>query len=175
MEAALRCCNALLGAEARWTADDYRVHRMRKTPLEAGVRLRLKLLAQPMHLLFICAVNGGQFDAGDLARGASMSVADIPGAEQSDADAHALSAPTCLSSCFIPAQLCRVDSSGVPPPRQCVSRLTAYLYPSAFSALNWPAQSILPFPIAAQTHLPLAFLTASLQWQCPMRSLGSRL
>src|SRR5712664_691433 len=34
-------------------------------------------------------------------------------------------APASCNSFFIPAQLCRVDSSGVPPPRQWVSRLTA--------------------------------------------------
>src|SRR5207237_10110762 len=116
-----------------------------------------------------------QLCAGDIARGPRMSVADIAAADPSAADAHAVCAPSCCSSCFTPAQLCRGDSSGVPAPRQCVSRLTAYLYPSRFSALNSPTQSLLPLPIAAQTHLPWAFLTASLQWQWPMRSLGRRL
>jgi hypothetical protein len=34
-------------------------------------------------------------------------------------------APASCSAFFMPAQLCRVDSSAVPAPRQCVSRLTA--------------------------------------------------
>src|SRR5215813_3996886 len=38
------------------------------------------------------------------------------------ADYRAAAFPNCS---FIPAQLCSVDASGVPAPRQCVSRLTA--------------------------------------------------
>jgi hypothetical protein len=38
---------------------------------------------------------------------------------------YVLSAPASIKHFFIPAKLMRVDSSGVPPPRQCVSKLTA--------------------------------------------------
>lgn len=46
------------------------------------------------------------------------------------------------SAFFMPAQLIRVEASGVPPPCQCVSRLTASRKPDCLSALNCAAQSI---------------------------------
>ena len=51
---------------------------------------------------------------------------------------HDYSVPARRNNSFIPAMLWRVDSSGVPAPRQCVSRLTIPLYPSFLSARYWP-------------------------------------
>jgi len=44
------------------------------------------------------------------------------------------------------AWLMRVEASGVPPPRQCVSRLNPEWNPSWFSAPNCPTQSTIPPP-----------------------------
>src|ERR1700730_6553873 len=78
------------------------------------------------------------------------------------------------SCSFIPAQLCRLDSSIVPAPRQWVSRLTARLYPSRLRARNCPIQSITPLPMQAQPALePSGLRATSLQCTWPIRSFGN--
>src|SRR5882724_5612232 len=82
--------------------------------------------------------------------------------------------PAFISAFLRPSMLIREDFSGVPPPSQCVSRLSPKWKPSRCKAFNCPTQSTMPLPTGAQPYLWSGLSCTSLQWQCPMRSFGNR-
>ena len=115
----------MLRVEPRRAADDDEVERtMVEKPIERVERGG----AVPAGKLFGVRArrrdHGRHLHSRNFAKRARVRVADVARADEPRVN-H--SAPAFFSSAFMPVKLSRLDASGVPAPRQCVSSVTAWL------------------------------------------------
>jgi hypothetical protein len=89
MKAALCRGNAVCRVQSRGTPDRNHFHRtMRQKGIEIRVWFSALLAAEFLHLICVCSVNRGDFNAGNRTSGTRVRLRDVSSADQSDVNGH---------------------------------------------------------------------------------------